>query len=99
MYLRAKNGDLRVRTWRANRDGGIGGHESSSEWNYSGGSGNYKYFSAFLKGDDSKLMHRSSNNGSKVKPQSVMEAIFLATNGQPFEVAYYPRTSTPKVLR
>lgn len=102
VFFRAENGDLCIGIRRAKRDGGIGGHESSSGWNSSSGAGNYRYFSAFLKEDDSKLLHRSGNNGSlraersKVKPQSVMEAIFLANSGQPFEVAYYPRASTPE---
>ncbi|KAL2507516.1 Auxin response factor 16 [Forsythia ovata] len=99
VFLRAENGDLCVGIRRSKRDGGIGGHESSSGWN-SGAAGNFGCFSAFLKEDDTKLLHRSGNNGSlrersKVKPESVVEATFLAANGQPFEVAYYPRASTP----
>ncbi|KAL0369658.1 UNVERIFIED_CONTAM: Auxin response factor 22 [Sesamum angustifolium] len=79
---------------------GIGGNESTSGWN-SGAAGNFAGFSSFLKEDENKLMHRSVTNGSlrekgKVKPESVLEATFLAANGQPFEVVYYPRASTPE---
>ncbi|KAL0417717.1 UNVERIFIED_CONTAM: Auxin response factor 22 [Sesamum radiatum] len=82
------------------RGSGIGGNESTSGWN-SGAAGNFAGFSSFLKEDENKLMHRSVTNGSlrekgKVKPESVLEATFLAANGQPFEVVYYPRASTPE---
>ncbi|KAL5731866.1 hypothetical protein ACHQM5_004554 [Ranunculus cassubicifolius] len=44
--------------------------------------------------------HESNGNfGSgkgKVRPECVIEAATLAANGQPFEVVYYPRTSTPE---
>ncbi|CAI9778421.1 unnamed protein product [Fraxinus pennsylvanica] len=85
VFLRGENGDLCVGIRRAKRDGDIcGGHESSSGWSSGGGA-----------------VHRSGNNGSlrersKVKLESVVEATFLAATGQPFEVAYYPRASTPE---
>ncbi|CBI16322.3 unnamed protein product, partial [Vitis vinifera] len=34
--------------------------------------------------------------GRRVRPESVVEAATLAANGQPFEVVYYPRASTPE---
>ncbi|KAK4408956.1 Auxin response factor 22 [Sesamum angolense] len=100
VFLRAENGDLCVGIRRAKRGSGIGGNESTSGWN-SGAAGNFAGFSSFLKEDENKLMHRSVTNGSlrekgKVKPESVLEATFLAANGQPFEVVYYPRASTPE---
>ncbi|KAK6142221.1 hypothetical protein DH2020_022569 [Rehmannia glutinosa] len=98
VFLRAENGDLCVGIRRAKR--GNCGNESSSGWN-SGAAGNFG-FSSFLKEDENKMMHRSGvGNGNlrekgKVRPESVVEATFLAANGQPFEVVYYPRASTPE---
>ncbi|KAG6415390.1 hypothetical protein SASPL_122801 [Salvia splendens] len=96
VFLRAENGDLCVGIRRAKRSG-VGG-EPSSGWN-SGGAGNFG-FSSFLKEDESRLMHRVGSGNmrekGKVRPESVVEATFLAANGQPFEVVYYPRASTPE---
>ncbi|KAK6121668.1 hypothetical protein DH2020_044595 [Rehmannia glutinosa] len=98
VFLRAENGDLCVGIRRAKR--GNCGNESSSGWN-SGAAGNFG-FSSFLKEDENKMIHRSGvGNGNlrekgKVRPESVVEATFLAANGQPFEVVYYPRASTPE---
>ncbi|PSS23661.1 Auxin response factor like [Actinidia chinensis var. chinensis] len=105
VFLRAENGDLCVGIRRAKRGIG-GGPESSSGWNPSGGNCIYGRFSAFLREDENKLM-RNGNGGNsagsgsstrreKVKPESVIEAATLAANGQPFEVVYYPRASTPE---
>lgn len=105
VFLRAENGDLCVGIRRVKR--GIGaGHES---WNPAGGNYTLPYggFSAFLRDDDGKLSRNvngvssSSNGGSswgkvKVTAESVYEAATLAANGQPFEVVYYPRASTPE---
>lgn len=105
VFLRAENGDLCVGIRRAKR--GIGdGLESSSGWNPAGGNCAVPYgaFSSFLREDENRLT-RSANglngNGSllgkgKVKPESVIEAATLASNGQPFEIVYYPRASTPE---
>ncbi|PIN15056.1 hypothetical protein CDL12_12319 [Handroanthus impetiginosus] len=59
------------------------------------GSGRY---SSYLKDDENKVMPRSFSprEKGKVRPESVVEAAYLAANGQPFEVAYYPRCSTPE---
>lgn len=97
VFLRAENGDLCVGIRRAKR--GSGGNESSSGWN-SGVAGNLG-FSPFVKEDENKLTHRSVCNGNlrekgKIRPESVVEATFLAANGQVFEVVYYPRASTPE---
>ncbi|KAL8496632.1 hypothetical protein ACS0TY_020356 [Phlomoides rotata] len=95
VFLRAENGDLCVGIRRSKRSGS--GNESSSGWN-SGGAGNFM-FSSFLE-DDNRLIHRVGNGNTrekgKVRPESVAEAAFLAANGQPFEVVYYPRASTPE---
>ncbi|KAK7841227.1 auxin response factor 16 [Quercus suber] len=72
----------------------------------------YGGFSAFLRDDESKLMRNGGNGSSigigngngnggvmgkgKVRAESVIEAATLAANGQPFEVVYYPRASTPE---
>uniref|UniRef100_A0A5B7AGU7 Auxin response factor n=1 Tax=Davidia involucrata TaxID=16924 RepID=A0A5B7AGU7_DAVIN len=107
VFLRAENGDLCVGIQRAKRGIG-GGPESSSGWNPAGGNCVVPYggFSAFLREDDTK-MKRNGNGGSssssgnligrgRVRAESVIEAATLAVNGQPFEVVYYPRASTPE---
>ncbi|KAL2471041.1 Auxin response factor 10 [Abeliophyllum distichum] len=100
VFLRAGNGDLCIGIRRAKRSGGIGGHETPSGWN-SSAAGKFGGFSAFLKEDEHKLMHRDGSNENlrergRVKPESVVNAALLAANGQPFEVVYYPRASTPE---
>ncbi|KAM1271407.1 hypothetical protein ACFX2J_032227 [Malus domestica] len=107
VFLRAENGDLCVGIRRAKRGSGSG-PESSSGWNPMGGNCTVPYggFSAFLREDENNLMRNgngniSNSNGSlvgkgKVGPESVSEAATLAANGQPFEVVYYPRASTPE---
>ncbi|CAI9266259.1 unnamed protein product [Lactuca saligna] len=107
VFVRAENGDLCVGIRRAKR-GGIGGPDSPSGWNsYSGNSSSssstsfYGGFSSFLRDNENKLM-RNGNGGNrnitgrgKVRPEDVIEAASLAASGQPFEVSYYPRASTP----
>ncbi|CAA0812004.1 Auxin response factor 10 [Striga hermonthica] len=98
VFLRAENGDLCVGIRRAKR--GNGANELSSGWNCAA-AGNFG-FSSFLKDDENKLMHRGFGGGGslrekgRVRPESVVEATFLAASGQPFEVVYYPRASTPE---
>ncbi|KAL8135958.1 hypothetical protein AgCh_010541 [Apium graveolens] len=107
VFLRAENGDLCVGIRRAKR--GIGGNpESTSGWNPAGGNCVVPYggFSAFLRDDENKLARYgnggsppSSGNGiskAKVRAESVIEAATLAAEGQPFEIVYYPRASTPE---
>lgn len=98
VFLRAENGELYVGIRRAKR-GGIGGPEAPSGWN--SGAGNYGGFSAFLREEMSKNGNLSSPTGSlrgkvRVRPESVVEAAYLAASGQPFEVVYYPRANTPE---
>ncbi|GLT92378.1 hypothetical protein SLE2022_102180 [Rubroshorea leprosula] len=105
VFLRAENGDLCVGIRRAKRGIG-GGPESSSGWNPAGGNSVVPYggFSTFLREDENKLMRNGngpiSNSNlmgkGKVRPESVVEAATLAASGQPFEVVYYPRASTPE---
>ncbi|KAL6566760.1 hypothetical protein OROMI_015164 [Orobanche minor] len=97
VFLRAENGDLCVGIRRAKR--GNCGNESLTGWNC-GAAGNFG-FSSFLKEDENEMMHKSFSSGNprekgKVRPESVVEATFLAASGQPFEVVYYPRASTPE---
>ncbi|CAN6556982.1 unnamed protein product [Malus baccata var. baccata] len=74
-----------------------------------GGSGGcvlpYGGFSVFLREEENKMMRNGggnlSSNGNmrgkgRVRPESVVEAATMAANGQPFEVVYYPRASTPE---
>ncbi|GAV64673.1 AUX_IAA domain-containing protein/B3 domain-containing protein/Auxin_resp domain-containing protein [Cephalotus follicularis] len=81
---------------------------SSSGWNPA--AGNYGGLSGFLRDDDGRSIMRNGSNGvslngagggglmgrGKVRAESVVEAATLAANGQPFEVVYYPRASTPE---
>uniref|UniRef100_A0A5B6ZUK6 Auxin response factor n=1 Tax=Davidia involucrata TaxID=16924 RepID=A0A5B6ZUK6_DAVIN len=107
VFLRAENGDLCVGIRRAK--GGIGGGpESSSGWSTLGGSCAPPYggYSSFLREDENRFMPHGKggdaicNEGlkgkGKVRIESVIEAATLAANGQPFEVVYYPRASTPE---
>jgi hypothetical protein len=106
VFLRAENGDLCVGIRRAKR--GIGGApESPSGWNPSPGNSVscYSGFSMFLREQENKVMRSGGGNSSpggnfsgkgKVRPESVTEAAALAASGQPFEVVYYPRASTPE---
>lgn len=104
VFLRAENGELCVGIRRAKRGIG-GGTEPSSGWNPAAGNCVTPYggFSAFLREGENKFMrngngssHGSSMGSGRVKAESVVEAATLAANGQPFEVVYYPRASTPE---
>ncbi|XP_068652944.1 auxin response factor 18-like [Aristolochia californica] len=107
VFLRTENGDLCVGIRRAKR--GVGdGPESPSGWNAVTGNcvSPYGGFSVFLREDENKLMRNGSSGNmnaggglrgrARVRPESVIEAATLAANGQPFEVVYYPRASTPE---
>lgn len=104
VFLRAENGDLCVGIRRAKRGIG-GGAESPSGWNPASP---YAGFPKFLREDESKLMRNGVGGNStpggggglrgnrRVRSESVVEAATLAANGQPFEIVYYPRASTPE---
>lgn len=102
VFVRTENGNLCVGIRRAKR-GGIGGSDSSPGWNsYPGNSSTfYRGVSSFVLDNENKLRRSGSNRNivsslrGKVKSEDVIEATSLAANGQPFEVAYYPRASTP----
>lgn len=102
VFLRTENGDLCVGIRRAKR--GLGnGNEMPVGWNHPMGASMYAGgMSIFSREEETKLIRGSHYGGSnmklrgKVKADSVMEAITFAANGQPFEVVYYPRASTPE---
>ncbi|XVE68899.1 hypothetical protein DITRI_Ditri09bG0106500 [Diplodiscus trichospermus] len=99
VFQRAESGDLCVGIRRAKK--GIGsGYEYPSGWNSGGGSSGSPSagYSPFLREEESKLMRKDSSGDLKgrVRADSVIEAATRAANGQPFEVVYYPRASTPE---
>nr|QCI44203.1 ARF21 [Lilium hybrid cultivar] len=107
VFLRTENEDLCVGIRRAKRGIG-GGFESPSGWNPPSANcmAAYGGFSVFLKEEENKMM-RNGGGGSmnsagntrgkgRVRAEAVIEAATLAATGQPFEVVYYPRASTPE---
>jgi hypothetical protein len=104
VFMRTENGDLCVGIRRAKK-GGIGGpeflHHQQPPPPPGGG---YAGFSMFLRGgeeDGGKMMAtgaamRGNKVRVRVRPEEVVEAANLAVSGQPFEVVYYPRASTPE---
>ncbi|XP_060964462.1 auxin response factor 16 isoform X1 [Cannabis sativa] len=90
VFLRADNGDLCVGIRRAKK--GIGcGHEYPYAWNPLAGNYGSQY-------ENSRVVPKPGMRDArgKVKVESVVEAATLAARGQPFEVVYYPRASTPE---
>lgn len=88
VFLRADNGELCVGIRRAKR--GIAGgflDNSTASSLYGGG------FAGFRPQNETS---NSLNDQGKASAESVIEAATLAANGQPFEVVYYPRASTPE---
>ncbi|KAJ6895270.1 auxin response factor 18-like [Populus alba x Populus x berolinensis] len=99
VFLRAENGDLRVGIRRSKRGIGIGsGPESSltTGWNSNNATCAIPYdgFSLFVKEDE--MRNGGMKGRGRVKPEEVLEAADLAANGKPFQVVYYPRSSTPE---
>ncbi|KAL2250632.1 auxin response factor 18 [Sesamum indicum] len=104
VFMRAENGDLCVGIRRAKRGTG-GGPEMPTGWNPAAGNSVVPYggFSAFLGEEESKLSRNTNGytignwtSRGRVKAEEVIEAATLAANGQPFDVVYYPRASTPE---
>ncbi|KAG8091991.1 hypothetical protein GUJ93_ZPchr0012g21698 [Zizania palustris] len=97
VFLRTRHGELCVGIRRAKRVA-CGAMECMSGWNAPG----YGSFSAFLKEEENKSMKGPGggyvSGRRKVKIADVVEAVGLAANGQPFEVLYYPRASTPEFV-
>lgn len=102
VFMRAENGDLCVGIRRAKRVG----LDAPSGWNAPGGHcmPTYETYSLFLREDERRLCKGNGNMScsaimsgkGRVGPESVSEAARLAASGQPFEVVYYPRASTPE---
>ncbi|KAM6598034.1 hypothetical protein CsatA_008558 [Cannabis sativa] len=108
VFLRTKTGDICVGIRRAKRGiGGGNGSDTTSGWNngssYAGG------FSVFMREDENKMGRNSGCGGNsgptaggnfrgtrRVRPEAVVEAAARAANGEPFEIIYYPRVSTPE---
>ncbi|KAI4970484.1 hypothetical protein ZWY2020_001398 [Hordeum vulgare] len=97
VFMRTENGDLCVGIRRAKK-GGIGGPELLPPPSPAA-SGNYGGFSMFLRGEEdgsNKMMGARGKARVRVRPEEVAEAANLAVSGQPFDVLYYPRASTPE---
>ncbi|MBA0665197.1 hypothetical protein Goklo_005097 [Gossypium klotzschianum] len=98
VFLRADNGDLCVGIRRAKR--GLGGGHEFPGWNSASGTSGSQIgsYSPFLREGESKLTRKDCNGDprGRVRADSVIEAASRAASGQPFEVVYYPRTSTPE---
>jgi len=103
VFLRAENGDLCVGIRRAKRGIG-GGPEQPSGWNPPMSAAYGGFSAVFLREEENKLMRGNGGLGSggnmrgksRVRAESAIEAARLAASGQPFEVVYYPRASTPE---
>nr|WIW57976.1 auxin response factor 16 [Allium sativum] len=100
VFLRAENGDLCVGIRRAKK--GIGcGPEQPTGWNppQAYGGGGVSMYSREEENNNSMRMMRNNaslKTKSRVMSESVIEAARLAASGQPFEIVYYPRASTPE---
>ncbi|AQK65038.1 Auxin response factor 16 [Zea mays] len=96
VFLRTEHGELCVGIRRAKRVS-CGGMECISGWN----APVYGALSAFLKDEEGKITKGPGGymrGRGKVEITDVVEAASLAASGQPFEVVYYPRASTPEFV-
>ncbi|KAK8462672.1 hypothetical protein SEVIR_1G246300v4 [Setaria viridis] len=93
VFLRGDGGDLHVGIRRAKRGfcgagGGGGGGEEALPMP------GWDHYAGMMRGNVSPC--GSAKARGKVRPEDVAEAARLASAGQPFEVVYYPRASTPE---
>ncbi|XP_006363667.1 auxin response factor 18-like [Solanum tuberosum] len=100
VFLRDENDEISVGIRRIKKKSVTIEPETSPWWFPSVG-GNLKAiprggFSAFLRDDQNTNSSWNLINRGNVKAESVIEATNLATNRQPFEVIFYPRSSTPE---
>ncbi|KAM5556016.1 auxin response factor 18-like [Rosa sericea] len=99
VFFRAENEDLCVGIRRAKRGIG-GGPEYPCGWNTPSGNSCSQYggYSGFSRENGNKSMEKnpSGTMRGRVRAEHVIEAATLAVSGQPFEVVYYPRASTPE---
>ncbi|PAN07152.1 hypothetical protein PAHAL_1G314800 [Panicum hallii] len=90
VFLRGDGGDLHVGIRRAKRGfcgaGGGGGEEAPLP--------GWDHYAGMVRGNVSPC--GAAKAQGKVRPEDVAEAARLASGGQPFEVVYYPRASTPE---
>ena len=92
VFLRGDGGDLHVGIRRAKRGfcgaggGGGGGGGEEPGWDH---------YAGMMRGNVSPCAAAKAARG-KARPEDVAEAARLASAGQPFEVVYYPRASTPE---
>jgi hypothetical protein len=100
VFLRAENGDLCVGIRRAKRGVGIGsGPESSPShigWNSNNATSANPYGGFSLSVKEDEMRNGGVKGRGRVKSEEVLEAAGLAANGNPFQVVYYPRASTPE---
>ncbi|GMH11264.1 hypothetical protein Nepgr_013105 [Nepenthes gracilis] len=106
VFLKTENGDLRIGIRRAKIGIGGGPDTPTAGWNANCASFPYGSYASLLRdGEFNRLRSSngvsSSSNGvprvsKKVGAESVIDAATQAANGQPFEVVYYPRASTPE---
>ncbi|GAB2272396.1 hypothetical protein Dimus_007222 [Dionaea muscipula] len=103
VFLKTEKGDICVGIRRVKRR-----PVPSPGWNKESSLMRYDGLSALLKEEDDNSWARNANDGNsstrvsrfkrKVTAESVFEAATSAANGQPFEVIYYPRASTPEFV-
>ncbi|KAF8768877.1 hypothetical protein HU200_007441 [Digitaria exilis] len=89
VFLRGDAGDLHVGIRRAKRGpfcvAGAGGDEAAAM-------PGWDHYAGMMRGNVSPC----AKARGKVRPEDVAEAVRMASAGQPFEVVYYPRASTPE---
>ncbi|CAN6465555.1 unnamed protein product [Victoria cruziana] len=81
--------------------GSLGPPFRSLRWEGKSGTCAGAGFSMFLREDENRMTRHGNNGGfsrhkTKVNAKAVIEACSLAAAGQPFEVIYFPRASTPE---
>ncbi|KAL6634775.1 hypothetical protein ACP70R_027446 [Stipagrostis hirtigluma subsp. patula] len=86
VFLRGDGGDLHVGIRRAKRGFGGGGEEAPVP--------GWDPYAGLMRGNASPC--GAGKARGKVRAEDVAEAARLAAAGQPFEVVYYPRASTPE---
>lgn len=104
VFLRAENGDLCVGIRRAKLGIG-GGPEVSSGWNTGAANGPSSLYKGIHGFPSENSLHKGNGEcdfeakeKGNVRAESVIEAACFAAGGQPFEVIYYPRASTPEFV-
>ncbi|CAN6252415.1 unnamed protein product [Urochloa humidicola] len=92
VFLRGDGGDLHVGIRRAKRGFcGAGGEDAPPM-------PGWDHYAGMVRGNNVSPCGAAGGKQArgKVRPEDVAEAARLASGGQPFEVVYYPRASTPE---